>query len=305
MGSATRVANMRSSRCAPAPADWSGNRVTRRTPKLTRTAVVWLAVAAWCAPAFAQVSVPVLAQSSPNPSEETSPPEEEQSEPERPIAFGVEIELSSGHADRGFVISDRPVVQSVTWVSGSVGELSLWSNLTLAESTDNSRPQILELELMRAHEWGNLTIEPAVRMYLYRDALSVDSSRSIEGWLYVSYDAGPLRLFTNHSVDVQAYPGAYFGEAGIAFDRQVSPRVEIGGAFNAGWASSTLNDAYAGVAKSAFNLVGVEGRLTAYLKPHLYVAPYFQITTIVDRAVRGALTQPTLFLVGLVTGVEF
>lgn len=29
----------------------------------------------------------------------------------RPICFGVETALNSGHADRGFVISDRPVIQ--------------------------------------------------------------------------------------------------------------------------------------------------------------------------------------------------
>jgi hypothetical protein len=49
----------------------------------------------------------------------------------------------------------------------------------------------------------------------------------------------------------------------------------------------------------------VEGRLTTYVKPHLYIGPHFQFSTIIDRALRAELAQPTLFFVGLATGVEF
>jgi hypothetical protein len=234
-----------------------------------------------------------------------TPPEEKRSEKERRVSYGVEVELSSGYADRGLAISDRPVVQAVTWVSGSVAAFSVWSNVTLGQTTDGSRPQILEMELTRAHEWRNLTIEPAIRMFFYRDPVSIYSSRSIESWLYLSYHAGPFRLFTNQSVDVLAYKGAYFGESGIAFERRLSPRVEVGGSFKTGWASSTFNDVYVGIHKSALNLTGVEGSLTFFAKPHLYIRPYFEFSTTVNRAVRSQLAHPTLFFIGLVTGVEF
>jgi hypothetical protein len=251
---------------------------------------VWLTLAV-CAPAFAQKA--------PN------PPEEQRSDKERPISYGAEIEISSGYADRGLVISDRPVIQPVAWVSGSVGTFSFWSSVPLAETTDGARPQILDAQLTRAHEWGNLTVEPAIEMFLFRDPLSIYNFRSIEGWLYLTYHAGPFRLFTSHSVDVLGYRGAYFGAAGIGFDRRVSQRVEVRGTFDAGWASWTFNDAYVGIDKSAFNFIRVEGWLTAYVTPHLFIGPHVQFNTIVDRAVRAELAQPTAFFVGLVTGVEF
>jgi hypothetical protein len=217
----------------------------------------------------------------------------------------VEAVLGSGYADRGLLISDRPVVQAVTWVSGSVAAFSVWTNITVGDTADGTRPQILEMELTRAHEWRNLTIEPAIRMFFYRDPLSRYSSRSIESWLYLSYEAGPFRLFTNQSVDVLAFKGAYFGEAGIAFERRPSPRVEIGGSLKTGWASSTFNDVYVGIDKSALNLTGAEGWLKVYAKPRLYISPYFEFSTTVNRAVRAELAHPTLFFVGLLTGVEF
>ena len=217
----------------------------------------------------------------------------------------MEIALSSGHADRGIVISDRPVVQPVTWVSGKGVSFSVWGSLTLGETTDGSRPQILEMELTREHQGRHLTVGPAVRMFFYRDPLSIDSSRSIEGWLYVSYSVGPLRLFTNHSVDVLAYRGAYFGEAGFALERRDSERIKVGGSWGIAWASSRFNHAYVGIDKSALNRLSVEGWLTAYVKPGLYIGPHFKFSTTVDRAVRAALARPTYFFVGLTTGVEF
>jgi outer membrane scaffolding protein for murein synthesis (MipA/OmpV family) len=99
--------------------------------------------------------------------------------------------------------------------------------------------------------------------------------------------------------------GAYFGEAAIAFERRVSPGLKVGGSFNTGWPSATFNDAYIGIDKSALNFTGMEGWLTVYVKPHFYIGPHFQFTTTVDRAVRTALARPTLFFVGLATGVEF
>ena len=253
-------------------------------------------------PACASCPLPrsaAVAETSPN------PPEEKQSKKERPISYGGEIGLSSGYADRGFVISDRPVVQSEAWVSWSVVSFSVWSNLTLAETRDGSRPRILQLELTSAHQWRNLAIKPAIRMFSYRDPLNSYGSRSIEGWLHLSYDAGPFRLITNHSFDAVTYRGAYFGDAGIEFERHVSRTVEVGGLFSTGWASSAFNDAYAGFDKSALNRISVEGWLKTYVKPHLYIGPHFEFSTIVNRALRAELTHPTFFFVGLYTGVEF
>src|SRR5262245_15308503 len=141
------------------------------TPHMTgRPAAASLALTVWCAPALA--------------------------EEQRSLSYGAEIALGSGHADRGLVISDRPVVQPVTWVSGSAATFSVWSSFTLGRTTDGSRPQILEMELTRQHKWGRFTASPAVTMFRYRDPLAFQDSRSVEGWLHLSCSLGPLRLFT-------------------------------------------------------------------------------------------------------------
>lgn len=227
------------------------------------------------------------------------------SKPEPRASYGVELAFRSGHADRGFITNDRPVVQPVVWVSRKGVEFSAWGNLPLAETTDGARPQIGELELTRAYQWKSLTIAPAVTMYFYHDALNTDTERSMSGWLRLSYDVGPFRLFTHQSLDVMTYRGAYYGEAGLVSEGHASDRVELGASLGAGWASARFNDAFADVARAGLDRVSVAGWLTLHVTPHYYVAPDFEFSTIVDPRVRAALTRPTFLFLRLTTGVEF
>ncbi len=224
---------------------------------------------------------------------------------ERRVSYGAEIAFRSGHADRGFVINDRPVVQPVVWVTRRRAEFSVWGNLPLAETTDRARPEIAELELTRKYEWKNLTIAPAVTMYFYHDALNFDNERSMSGWLHLSYDVGPFRVFTHQSLDVLTYRGAYYGEAGLASEGHASERVELGGSLGAGWASTRFNDAYADVARAGLDRVSVAAWLTVHVTPHYYVTPDFEFSTIVNPRVRAALTRPTFLFLRLTTGMEF
>jgi len=248
--------------------------------------MVSLALAACCPPAFAQTA---------------------SSETQRSASVGGEITFGSGHADRGFIVSDRPVIQPEVWVSDHGTDVSLWSSFTLVETTDRSRPMILELELSHDVEWKRLTLTPSVTMVSYHDALSTAYDRTIETWLYLSYDLGPLQLITNHSLDILANAGAYHGEAGIQSEWHVSPALELGGSFGTGWASAKFNDDYAGVGISALDYVSAEAWLTVHVSSRFYFGPHIEFSTIVDRRVRVGpdVVRPTYVLIGLATGGEF
>lgn len=255
-----------------------------------RCAAAGLILVAWCSPTLGQ--------------ERPAHPEEEPSETDRSISYGAQIAFGSGHADRGFVINDRPVVQPVVWVSGSVAEFSLWGSFPLAQTTDGSRPRIMELEVTGGHQWGNLWMAPAVRMFFYHDPLSSYSTRSWEAWLHLSYDVGPFSLFTNQSVDVLTYRGAYYGEAGIESEWHFSPTVEVGSSFGAGWASSKFNDLFVDINRSAFNRISAESWLTVYLESHRYISAHAEFSTIVDPRVRAEATRPSFIFVSLSIGFE-
>jgi hypothetical protein len=242
---------------------------------------------------------------------------------QRPVSYGVEVAFKSGHADRGYIISDRPVLQPVTWVSWNGAEFSAWGNVPLARNTDGTRSQIVELEVTREHEWGRITIGPAIRKWFYQEqpipfrerpgkrrgqaARKPEnySAESMEGWLYVTYDAGPVRVFSNQSVDLTTYKWAYFGEAGIATERDITQTFGIGSQLGAGWASAMFNDAYFGIAKPALNRLSVEGWLTANITQRFYSRLQLDFNTTLDRNLHPGAKHPTYFLVALAVGVEF
>lgn len=68
--------------------------------------------------------------------------------------------------------------------------------------------------------------------------------------------------------------------------------------------SSTFDDAYLGVDEAALYLTGVEGWLTAYVKPHLYIRPHFEFSTTVNRAGTRGAGAPDAVSCRPVRGVE-
>jgi hypothetical protein len=222
------------------------------------------------------------------------------------FSYGLETAFRSGHSDRGFLISDRQVLQPVLWASWGRTAGYLWGNVPMAAASDGSRPWIVEAELSQTVEWNGFSITPATRMYFYRDPILYGSSRSLEVWLHLTRDVGVLTLFARQSVDLLDNRGGYSGEAGVASSAHVSPSLELGGSFGAGWANATFNEWWAGVAKPALSRVGVDGWVTVYVTPNVYLTPHVEFSTIVDRDVReGDLYRPTYFLFRLATGVEF
>src|SRR5436190_2582295 len=224
--------------------------------------------------------------------------------PPRRVSYGVEVAFRSGHADRGFLISDRAVIQPVSWLGWRGTELSLWGSVPLSPNTDGSRPHIAEFELARADTLGTVTIAPALRMYFYHDALSRERDRSLEGWLNLSIDLGAFSVFVTPSLDLLTYQGAYFIDSGLESERHITARLELGGSLRAGWASWRFNDEYAGVPKSTLDRVSAEGWLTAYLTTNLYIAPHVEYNVTVDSDVR-AVTGPHYLLLRVGLGGEF
>ncbi|HEX9384094.1 MAG TPA: hypothetical protein VF908_11880 [Gemmatimonadaceae bacterium] len=179
-----------------------------------------------------------LAQDSSNPLGEK--PSEENSK----IVYGAESDFTSGSAWRGLVISDRPVVSNAGWISKYGFTFMAANTLALSDTTEGTRPRVTDLILAYKHDWRKLKIEPTLDSYWYHDPLNIGTSTSIEGSIKLSYPAGPIRLFTSHSSDVLSHKGAYFGEAGMKYERNLPERNELGISIDTGWASSTFNQAY-------------------------------------------------------------
>ncbi len=243
---------------------------------------------------IAALSFPALAQS----------PSDARSESDNKLTWGVESDFSSAYVWRGTVVSDQPVVQPAAWVSISGFTFTASGTLALGDTSEGTRPRITDLGVTYEQDFKKFRITPGIESFSYRDPLNGQSSTSVEASIRVSYPVGPLRLFTSHSVDVFDYRGAYFAKAGVSYGRKISKRSEVGLVLYGRWANATFNDAYIGVSRSAFNLVGIESSFTYHLTSSLYLRPHLEFSHIVDQRLRAASPlKPVTF--GMAIGVEF
>ena len=88
----------------------------------------------------------------------------------------------------------------------------------------------------------------------------------------------------------------------MSYERQLDRKTSLRTAFNIGWASARFNEAYIGVPKCAFNLIGSEVSLTYAPSPRFYLRPHFELTRIADSQLRRHLDSPTIGNFGLAFG---
>ncbi len=219
------------------------------------------------------------------------------------FGYGAETDFSSAYVWRGIVLDDRPVSENSAWIEGFGLSLTAWGNLTLRATENRPRVRVSGMTLAYSRDWKNLTIEPAVEAY--RWPADLGSGNTIEGSLRLSYKSGPFRAFTEHAFDTFADKGAYFGEAGLGYERHIAQHTEVAIQGSSGWASSKFNDANIGVRKPAVNFLRVETSLTHYLKPYLYIRPPFTFFNIPDRRLSEELPSRNFTTFGFATGFEF
>ena len=137
-------------------------------------------------------------------------------EQNRRLSYGLEADFNSGYVWRGIAFSNQPMMQPSVWVERSGLTLTAWRNFVLGREPSVAHLRVTDLNLAYSRGWKKLTIEPSLDAFLNQRPPGVQDPNTMEGSLRLSYPAGPLRVFTAHSVDVLAYQGAYFGEAGRA-----------------------------------------------------------------------------------------
>jgi hypothetical protein len=245
---------------------------------------------------------------------------------ESTFTYGAEMDFNSRYVWRGLLLDDGPVGQPSAWISAFGFTFTAWGNVAMTSASGGAfeplpppppPPQSNAsmtsaaggaglnsggLILTYDRDWKKLKIETELDAYMGRMSSDIENRNTMEGSLKLSYPAGPLRIFTTHAFDLLAYRGAYFGAAGLEYERQITKNTEFRISGSSGWASAKFNDVYIGVNKSAFNLAGVEGSLTYYLGKHMYFRPHIEFSSITDRLLREQLAPANIVNFGLAFG---
>ena len=218
------------------------------------------------------------------------------------LSFGAELDGNSRYVWRGLA-SESPVLQPSAWVSLAGFTLTPWANFALREDDAPAGFNELDFTLDYSRDIVNLTVNPSFSVYLYPN--QADAPPTGELALALSYPVGPVCICTDHSVDLIATPGAYFGDAGLSYEADLTPSLTVGASASVGWGSARFNEANLDVNRAALNVAGTDLALTWSPGGLFYLRPHAALSVLLDRELRAAVTSPLLITGGLAIGKEF
>ncbi|HSA59562.1 MAG TPA: hypothetical protein VLJ37_07745 [bacterium] len=222
---------------------------------------------------------------------------------DRPVSFAFEADFASHYLWRGFVVNNGPVLQPLASLSVYDFTLNLWSNLVLEEDGRQGKFTEVDPSLDYYIRWGRLEIQPSFEYFFYPNQTDAPSTGEFSVWF--AYPVGPVRIFTDQVADVVRYPGAYFGDVGVDFERGLVSRLKMTAALTLAWATAKYNEANGGVDKAALNSLYWDLGFVYEPWSFLYLRPHMQVSVLLDPDLRRASPDPTVVSGGLALGVSF
>jgi hypothetical protein len=219
------------------------------------------------------------------------------------FTWGAENDFNSRYVWHGITNSEEPVLQPSLWVSKSGLTMMVWGNVALGDEPQQRRLNEVDLIFSYQREWKHMRIEPGVLFYFDRPLLRVDDPPSGMASIKLSVPLGPLRAFTNQEMDFVSYRGAYFGDVGLSFERELGKATRLTSTINLGWGSAKFNEVFIGPRKWAVNVTGFEISFACALPRGLYLRPHLEFSRVIDRQLRGQLASPTRVNIGVAVGL--
>jgi hypothetical protein len=217
--------------------------------------------------------------------------------------FGGEADVNSIYIWRGLAWSEGAVIQPSLWVSRSNFTLSGWSNFVLNEEPNQGQFNEFDLVISYRGIWKNFEVEPAIQFYTYPNQPGEPSTGEFS--IQVSYLIGSFVIETAHYFDFIEYGGAYIGEVGLEYHREISSKLSVDGALRFDWANAKFNSVYAFWERAALNGLAAEISLTYNLNDSLYIRPHLEWNSLLDKNLRGWIERPTIANFGLAVGMEY
>jgi hypothetical protein len=218
------------------------------------------------------------------------------------LSYGIEGDFNNQYLWRGFSINKGFMTMPSVYVSAYNLTLTLWGNVTIYDINDYIKQHECDVIIKYEKEFGNWKFEPAISNYNYPNELKAPSTAEFN--LKISYELNQFELFINPIIDFVEYPGAYFEEFGIAFNRELSEAVSINSIITGGWASKKFNETYNGLSSATFSYIAVNLSVPYYIKNNIYIKPHVEFYFNLDSDLKK-INDSNFFNIGVACGAEF
>ena len=218
------------------------------------------------------------------------------------VEFSSELDVTSQYIWHGVALSRRPLIawqNNATWKQLA---LEATGSYAIARERNLARFSEMSLELNYEQKWQRLTLKPSLQAMLFPNNRSSDT---IAAATDISLALGlGFSLTSGHYVDIYRHPGAYFGDAGIAFAADLGSRMSVEAFSTFGLGTAKFNQAYFGIAKTTLNDNETGLFITYSPFDWLYFRPHADLTSLLDHEIRRSVSHRSYFVVGAAVGIE-
>jgi hypothetical protein len=223
---------------------------------------------------------------------------EETPESSRQIVFGTELDFNSLYIWRGLALSRGMVLQPSAFATIHNITVSSWSNCEISPEFGKRHLNETDLTITYGKAWHNISFEPTFQAYFF--PRNVENPNTAEFIFKVRYPLiKPMGVFTRHAFDLASFRGAYFGEAGVDWQKEFGRQLKLSVSASAGWGGARFNDGYLGLAKSALNAVSFDTALSWQVTKKFLIRPHANLSSLVDHHLRKLVDKPDPRSVGL------
>jgi hypothetical protein len=220
-----------------------------------------------------------------------------------PVSYGIYGDFNSRYVWRGFAFSKANVFQPSLSVTVYNINLNLWANFDSQPERSDRYFNEYDINVSYPVSIWKFDVESSFQYYIYPHSEELHST--IELGFKISFPVNDFSIYNSDYFDVKNYPGSFYGELGLGYEKQIKNDFSVGFASGFGWSSAKFNDAYAGVNKAALNAFFLN--LFCNYKPdeHFSLKPRVELCTILDKQVREASGDNYIINFGITLSEEF
>lgn len=182
--------------------------------------------------------------------------QEKSTDADKILSYGIIIDYNSRYMWRGMALSEASVIQPSGWIAYRNINLTIWSNFDLKSSSSNR--SLNEIDVISSYpiEFKFFSFEPSISLYTY--PYTNGQLTTLELGFKISKNLmSNVSLYSANNFEVFRYPGLYYGEIDLNFDKEISGSNSFGISTNVGWSTSKFYTVYAGDSKSGFNAISI------------------------------------------------
>lgn len=204
---------------------------------------------------------------------------------------------------RGIPLSEGAVLQPSVAVEAGRFSISAWANFVADREENRGRFNEVDLTAERRREGGKIGVRPSLLYISYPNRTDIRDSAEAE--VEITYPTGPWEWVTRHDADFARYPGSYYGDFGLSYERELRPKMAGKVLVETGWGSRKFNEIYLGLSKFAWGHVRGELSMTYSPAPSLSVRPHFGISHLLDNDLKRLVDRATVPVGGVALDFTF